>query len=98
MSTKPTPEQVAAEIEQLKALLPRVRPTSMFGDDNSAAIRAQIDVLAAAMSLHGVTSRFGGDDDDQYQLCSALSAHDWLHGILAADELSPAKSWEGLVQ
>lgn len=104
MSTKPNPDQVAAEIVQLKGLLPRVRPTSMFGDDNLAAIEAQITVLTERMSLDDVYGRFGEDafliedEFDQYVLDSAISAHDWLHALLAEDEETPAKSWEDLAQ
>jgi hypothetical protein len=104
MSTKPTPDQVAAEIKLLAGLLPRVRPTTAFGDDNRTAIEAQIIVLTERMDLDDVYDRFGEDafliDDgfDQYVLDSAMEAHDWLHGLRAADEDSPAKSWEGLAQ
>lgn len=104
MRTMPTPDQVAAEIELLKGLKPRVRPVSAFGDDNRAAIEAQIAVLTERMSLDDVYDRFGvgafldEDEFDQYALDSALVAHDWLHGLRAADEESPAKTWEGLTQ
>lgn len=104
MNVKPTPDQVAAEIGLLNGLLPRVRPTSVFGDDNRAAIEAQIAVLTERMDLDDVYDRFGEeaflieDEFDQYALDSAISAHDWLHGQLAADEETPSKSWEGLAQ
>ena len=104
MSTKPTPDQVAAEIELLKRLQTRVRPVTMFGDDNRAAIEAQIAVLTERMSLDDVYDRFGEDafldedEFDQYALDSALVACDWLRGLRAADEESPAKTWGGLTQ
>lgn len=102
MRTMPTPDQVAAEIELLKGLKPRVRPVSAFGDDNRAAIEAQIAVLTERMSLDDVHDRFGEDaflDEDEFDQCtfdSALQAHDWLRGVLAASEESPAKAWEEL--
>lgn len=99
MSTKikPTDDQVVAEIALLQELKPKVRQRSAFGDDNHAAIGAQIDVLQDRMSMDDVYDSYGeeaaGDEFDQYVLDNALHAHDWLHGESASDEESPAVSW-----
>ena len=50
-TTKPTSEQIAAEIALLQAVHPKVPTHSFFGDDNRAAIDAQIRVLQERMSL-----------------------------------------------
>jgi len=102
MTTKPTPEQVAAEIARLKAVHPRVPTHSFFGDDNRAAIEAQIRVLEERMSLDEVHDTFGEmsaeGDFSQNTLDCALTAHDWLQGISADDEAAPASGWEGIAR
>lgn len=99
---RPTPEQVAAEIASLKAVHPRVPTHSAFGDDNRAAIDAQIRVIEEGMTLDEVHDTFGELTDEgdfsQNTLDCALTAHDWLHGLLAADEAAPAAGWEGIAQ
>lgn len=100
--SKPTPEQIAAEIARLKAVHARVPTHSLFGDDNRAAIDAQIRVLQEGMSIDDVHNSFGElTEDGEYshnRLDCALTAHDWLHGSLAADEASPAAGWEGIAR
>lgn len=102
MTTKPTPELVAAEIARLKAVHPRVPTHSFFGDDNRAAIEAQIRVLEERMSLDEVHDTFGEMSDEgdfsQNTLDCALTAHDWLQGISADDEAAPASGWEGIAR
>lgn len=99
---RPTPEQVAAEIARLKAVHPRVPTHSVFGDDNRAAIDAQIRVLEEGMTLDEVHDTFGELTDEgdfsQNTLDCALTAHDWLHGLLAADEAAPAAGWQGIAR
>lgn len=107
MSTKPTPEKIAAEIAALQELQPKVRPFSAFNDDNRAAIDAQVDVLTRRLSVSQVYDRWGEDTDaeelgeeefDQNLLDCALQAAQWLIGELADGEESPAASWKGLCQ
>lgn len=99
---KPTPEQIELEIVRLKAVHPQVPTHSFFGDDNRAAIDAQIRVLEEGMSLDEVHEAFGElteeGDFSQNTLDCALTAHDWLNGYLAADEASPAFGWEGIAR
>ena len=101
-TTKPTTEQIAAEIALLQAVHPKVPTHSFFGDDNRAAIDAQIRVLQERMSLDEVHDTFGeltaDGDFSQNTLDCALTAHDWLNGDLAADEASPAFGWEGIAR
>ena len=101
-TTKPTSEQIAAEIALLKAVHPRVPTHSFFGDDNRAAIDAQIRVLQERMSLDEVHDTFGeltaDGDFSQNTLDCALTAHDWMQGLLADDESPPAFGWEGIAR
>lgn len=108
MTTKPTREQIAAEIAALQGMLPKVRPFSFFGEDNRAAIGAQLEVLMRGLSFNQVYDRWGEDTDaeeldeeafDQRLLDCALHAAQWLAGERCADEAdTPSKSWEGLCQ
>ena len=83
-----------SEADRLRAIKPGVPHHSVFGNDNHAAIDAQICVLQERMDLDAIHREYGSDD---YVLACALSARDWMDGALADDELPPAESWEGLV-
>jgi len=102
LHAKPTPEQIALEIARLKEVHPRVPTHSFFGDDNRAAIDAQIRVLEERMSIDQVHDAFGElteeGDFSQNTLDCALTAHDWLTGALSPDEASPAFGWEGIAR
>lgn len=91
MSKRKTEDQINAEIAALVALKPKVRKRTAFGDDNHAAIDAQLAVLRERMSSDEVHDAYG----DQYTFDAALSAHDWMTGDLASDEDAPAASWAG---
>lgn len=98
MSKHKTEEQINAEIAALVELKPKVRQRTAFGDDNHAAIDAQLAVLRERMSIDDVCSAYGDegmDEFDQHTLDAALSAHDWMTGALAGDEDAPAASWAG---
>lgn len=90
-----TDTEVLAEIEKLQRIKPHIRQYSFFGDDNKAAIQAEIDVLTERMNLEDVHHRF--DPCDQYVLESAMSAHDWMTGQLDPDLLDPSDNWTSLV-
>lgn len=98
MSKRKTEEQISAEIAALVALKPKVRQRTAFGDDNHAAIDAQLAVLRERMSSDDVYSAYGDegmDEFDQHTFDAALSACDWMTGMLASGEDSPAASWAG---
>ena len=54
------------------------------------------------MSLDEVHDTFGeltaDGDFSQNTLDCALTAHDWMRGLLAADEATPAAGWEGIAR
>ena len=92
MSNQPTPQQIAAEIAELEAIRDKgqVSEFSVFGDDNYAAIDAQIMVLrdrhdAAKAALLCVT---GGSE---YVQGCAQDAQDWRDGV--TDEEPPSAGW-----
>lgn len=90
--SKPTKEQIQQEIEKLKALKPRVRHYTAFGDDNRAAIGADIKVLEEDLSKDAIYDRY---EDLQHLLESALYARYWLDGD---EELAPSEAWESLAE
>jgi hypothetical protein len=87
--TKRTAEEVAAEISALEALKLRVVPTSHFGDDNHAAIQAQIDFLRGDLDI--TTTEFE-DETPQYEQDGVYDADGWLNS--GGD--APSKDWAGL--
>ena len=85
-------EEINKEVDALEALLPKVKPKSVFGDDNLAAIRAQIRVLREGMNEDGI---YGEWDDDRYILENAVFASDWA---TEDEDQSPSKEWSALVE
>ncbi len=88
MSKRKTEDQINAEISALVALKPKVRERTAFGDDNRAAIDAQLAVLRERMSSDEVYYAYGDEDADefdQHTFDAALSACDWMTGLLARD-------------
>ncbi|WP_423458007.1 hypothetical protein [Ottowia sp. VDI28] len=101
-ANRPTFNQVADELARLKAVLPRVPKFSGFGDNNHAAIEAQIKVLEDHMSRDDVHDCFGEDavlfDFSQNTLDCALTALDWMTGDQAADEGLISAGWEAIAK
>jgi hypothetical protein len=96
MSKWKTEEQIAAEVSALEAVKPKLREFTAFGDNNHAAVDAQLAVLRQRMDHDDVYDAYGdeeSEDFDQYTLDAALNAHDWMVGTLAADEGSPSEDW-----
>jgi hypothetical protein len=93
---KPPEEQIEAEIAALRELIGRVRRHTACGDDNRAAIDAQINVLERRLSPNEIHD----DDLSEYELFCALDAALWLAGELQEDEEgsaeSPVEGWRGL--
>ncbi len=87
-----TAEEIAAEIAALRAVQPRVPRHSHFGDNNHAAIEAQITVLLGRLNRDQVRARFPEDGADK--LFMALIASDWMHGeLVGPDNTPPSKDW-----
>lgn len=100
MVQRKSAQDIAAEVERLRALLPKVRATNAFGDDHHAAMGAQIAVLEKSMSQDSIYDAYGDEDEADFAqnvLDAALTARDWMMGDLAADEGKPSDEWAELV-
>lgn len=95
---KPAPKEVLAEIKRLKEMQPNVRAMSMFGDDNRAAIDAQIAVLEGNLGEDAVYDAYSNpdNDDDRHLLDNALEARRWLDGD--SEDGLPSEGWKELVE
>jgi|GEM_PF-1656998 len=97
--TKPTPEQVTAEIAKLREMKPHIPERSVFNDNNHEAIDADIEVLEKNLREGDIMYRneMLENDDGEYlsdhAMDSALGALRWLEGD---EEMSPSTNWEGL--
>lgn len=102
--TKPTPKQIAEDVKKLKEMKPQVPRRTVFGDDNWAAIDAQIEVMenkysdARILGMHESAQRQEMDDDMWYPehiKDNALDAWSWMDGQEAT---SPSEGWAGLAR
>jgi len=96
---KKTDEEIKAEIAALMAMKPGVRSHSIFGDDNHAAIDAQLRVLTEQMSEDAIYAAYADEDAgdfDQYILDSADHAYFWMSG--QPDYEAPSADWMSLVK
>lgn len=90
-NTKPTPAQVKEEIAKLVDLKDKVPPRTFFGDDNRAAIEAQIAVLKGELNEDEI------DGEVDHVASSAREALAWLNGENDSEE-APSLGWAHLVQ
>lgn len=60
-----TKEEIKTMVEKLKELKPKVRQTSVFGDNHHDAIDAQIRVLEEHMSDDGIEREFAVIEEDE---------------------------------
>ncbi len=74
-----TKEQITKEIEALKTVRPKVRPTSMFGDDNLGSVDAQIQVLDEYLDEDEIAELFDHADSSKYILEAAQAARQWMN-------------------
>ena len=75
-----TQEEIKKEIKALKAIRPKVRPYSAFGDDNLAALDAQVNVLENSMEDDDIYDMYDHADVLEYVLEVAIEAGCWLNG------------------
>lgn len=86
-----TKEEIDKQITALKEIRPKVRPHSAFGDDNLAALDAQVDVLENSLDSADIYERYDHSGMDEEILTTALYALDWLNGDANVDDL--AEDW-----
>ena len=94
-----TVQELEKEVHALEALKPRVRRFSKFGDDNHAAIDAQIKVFREDLSEEDIYKEWEDPDNydaNRYLIDSALVAAAWRDGE-SEDGLAPSDDWKPLV-
>lgn len=79
------------QCRRLREVRQYVPSESAFGDDNLAAIDAQLDVLNKMLSPDEVDEEY--ENGDEYVFNNAAQASQWLEGD---DESNPADGWEPL--
>lgn len=92
---KRTPEEIQAELAKLKEIAPKIRPKSAFGDSNTHAVKAQIQVLEENMSLDDIYDLESCHFWGQHTVSAATDTRAWMDGD---EETSPTEGWEGLVE
>lgn len=85
-----------AEADLLEAMKPKVRPRTMFGESNHAAIDAQIRVLREKMSEDEIYQEFGEEDEDIRIIECAMEAFHWMEGD-ECDVETPSIEWRPLL-
>lgn len=95
---KPNPDARAEQIKrlgELQAVVAKKVPRSQFGDDNLAALRAQIEVAVHDLSDERIGTRFGHND---YIYDCACEMRLWLDGKyeVMEQQTSPAAGWAAL--
>jgi len=76
-----TAEEIKQAIEQLKEIKPKVRKMTAFGDDNHAAIEAQILVLTETMTEDQIWDEWPEDSNSHERIRdNALDAYNWMTG------------------
>lgn len=85
---KPDQEAVNNEIEKLREQVKTVRKTSAFGDDNRAAIHAQIRALENGFDEEDIENFI-----DEAQRPDARDAYYW---VIGDEDMSPSASWAPL--
>lgn len=83
-----TDKERKAEADALEKIKPKVRAKSFFGDDNHAAIDAQVAVIRGLLTNEQIHGRYEND----YALTSALEARQWLEGEMDGSLLDEWKS------
>ena len=91
-----TPNELLAEVQRLRTLLPRVRRFTAFGGDNRAALQAMSDVLYLCLDEAAVRRRFTAAGE--HVLEAALDAHGWMTGTWPDADGPPSDGWDVLVE
>ena len=87
-------KEIKKEIEKLKGLIGKIRPFTIFGDDNGKQLEAQIKVLEEKMDIDDVY-----DDiefcEDEMLCCDLTHVVQWMNN--EEGEPAPSKGWKDLV-
>ena len=86
-----TQKEVDMQVAALKAIRPKVKPYSHFGDSNLDKLDAQVKVLEEDMNSDEVWDEWPRDEADMEIRMSADDAVSWRDGESEEDDL--AKDW-----
>ena len=75
-----TEKEIKKEIKALKAIRPKVRPFSAFGDDNLAQLDAQVVVLEEDLDNNEIYDRYDHSGISEEIISAALEARNWIDG------------------
>lgn len=88
-----TKEEIQKELKLFEGVLEKVRSTTMFGDDNVAAVAAQIDVLKNYLDDDEIYNQYDRASSSEYVLDAAIHAREWMDGENEDDDDELAKGW-----
>jgi len=83
-----TQEEIQKEIKALKAIRPKVRPFSYFGDDNLAKLDAQVKVLEEDMDSDDIWNEWPKAEEDALIRLTADDARNWMDDASDVDSLA----------
>ena len=83
-----TQDEIEKQITALKEVRPKVRPYSYFGDDNLAALDAQIKVLEEDLDDDEIYDEWPGEESEINIRGAADKARNWIDGGSESDDLA----------
>ena len=86
-----TEEEIQKTIEGMKAIRSKVRPFSIFGDDNLATFDIVLNVLENRMDQDDVADHYDCAGTSEEDLMIACHAADWISGD--DDDFDPVDNW-----
>jgi hypothetical protein len=89
----PTKEQIQEEIKKLNEIKSKVVQRTLFGDDNIAAINAEIRVLEENMDEDEIYETFSEEEGRDHERDAALCALAWLE--TGETDCGETSLWEG---
>ena len=86
-----TQAEIDKQVKKLKAIRPKVKPTTYFGDSNLDKLDAQVKVLEEDMDFDEVWNEWPEEEKDMEIRMSADEAVSWRDGESDEDDL--AEDW-----
>lgn len=90
-----TQKEIQAEIKKLEEMEPRVRRFTAFGDDNHAAIDAQLEVLKGDVEGEEFEDKIESGEWTEHDRDNAQQALDWLEE--RPEQHAPSEDWTELL-
>jgi hypothetical protein len=90
-----TQDEINTEIAKLKAMKPKIRKTTFFGDDNLEAIQADIDLLTDPEHDIAKINEEGTDEFSEHLQSTLEATLNWLEGD--DTDGTPSEQWASLI-